>query len=103
MWQEIIKTAVGNGLWAVLFCVLLMYQLRDGRARESKYRSTIDILLERLNRLDDVERGVTETLMLLRGSSKRENRRARAADGDGAKADKAVFAETESAKCMAKV
>ncbi|MDE7395744.1 MAG: hypothetical protein K2M95_06475 [Clostridiales bacterium] len=60
MWEEVIKLALGNGLWAVLFCVLLLYGLRDGRAREQKYRQTIDVLLERLRDLqcvrDSIER-----------------------------------------------
>ena len=54
MWEEIIKLALGNGLWAVLFCVLLLYGLRDGRTREQKYRQTIDVLLERLRDLQSV-------------------------------------------------
>ena len=66
MWQEIIKTAVGNGLWAVLFCVLLMYQLRDGRAREAKFTQTIDVLIERLQLLNSVSDDVRQTLAILR-------------------------------------
>lgn len=60
MWEEVIKLALGNGLWAVLFCVLLLYGLRDGRAREQKYRRTIDALVDRLRDLqcvrDSIER-----------------------------------------------
>lgn len=106
MWQEIIKTAVGNGLWAVLFCVLLMYQLRDGRARESKYRHTIDVLLDRLNRLDDVERGVRETLILLRGKEKSGRRGGRSEQGETEKAEKTekvIFTEGENLKCTARL
>lgn len=54
MWEEVIKLALGNGLWAVLFCVLLLYGLRDGRAREQKYRQTIDALVDRLRDLQCV-------------------------------------------------
>lgn len=72
MWEEILQTALSNGLWAVLFCLLLMYQLRDGRTREGKYRETIDTLLQRLEILDTVAKGVSETLTMLK---KREPRR----------------------------
>lgn len=66
MWEEIIKLALGNGLWAVLFCVLLLYGLRDGRIREQKYRQTIDVLLMRLGQLQNVAEAVEEIAGLLR-------------------------------------
>lgn len=79
MWEEILKAALSNGLWAVLFCVLLMYQLRDGRTREEKYRQTINVLLNRLEVLDGVSKCVTEisetvtqTLNLVKKKTKRE-------------------------------
>ena len=58
MWEEVIKLALENGLWAVLFCALLLYGLRDGRAREQKYRQTIDVLLERLRDLQGVRESI---------------------------------------------
>lgn len=73
------KAALGNGLWAVLFCVLLMHQLRDGRTREEKYRQTINVLLGRLDALDGVSKcmteisaNVTETLSLVKKKTKKE-------------------------------
>ena len=60
------RTAAGSGLWAVLFCFLLMYQLRDSRTRESKYRDTIKTLTDRLGTLDKVEKGVEESLTILK-------------------------------------
>lgn len=71
MWEEILKVALGNGLWAVLFCVLLMYQLRDGRARESKYRETINVLLDRVGAIDEVRQIVEESLVLLKRRDKK--------------------------------
>ncbi len=47
--DEIISLIVANGLWAVLFCTLLFYQLRDSRSREAKYTQTIRALSERLD------------------------------------------------------
>ncbi len=71
MWEEIIKLALGNGLWAVLFCVLLLYGLRDGRIREQKYRQTIDVLLLRLGQLQNVSDAVEELTALLRAPKAR--------------------------------
>ena len=74
MWEVILKTALESGLWAVLFCVLLLYQLRDGRARECKYRQTVDTLLHRLGTLEnEVAAGVDETLRLLKRKEKKKS------------------------------
>ena len=76
MWEEIIKLALGNGLWAVLFCVLLLYGLRDGRAREQKYRQTIDVLLDRLRDLEGVREAVER--LVTQASTREEKKRKRA-------------------------
>lgn len=59
MWEQIVNLAVSNGLFAVLFLGLLVYQLRDSRAREQKYQNTIEKLgnsLEIVKQVkDDVE------------------------------------------------
>lgn len=71
MWEEILRLAVGNGLWAVLFCCLLAYLLRDGRARESKYQKTIDALSEHLSKIDDVKNVATQTLRVVKNKKVR--------------------------------
>lgn len=48
MWEEILKLAVGNGLWAVLFCVLLFYLIKDSKHREEKYVQLISSLSDKL-------------------------------------------------------
>lgn len=56
MWNKILELAISDGLWALLFCVLLIYQLKDSKARESKYQSTISMLskdLEYMKELDE--------------------------------------------------
>lgn len=58
--EEIISLIVANGLWAVLFCGLLVYQLRDSRSRESKYTQTIRALSERLNIVTSVKADTTD-------------------------------------------
>lgn len=59
MWEQIVNLAISNGLFAVLFLGLLVYQLRDSRAREQKYQNTIEKLgnsLEIVKQVkDDVE------------------------------------------------
>ena len=72
MWEEIFKTALEGSLWAVLCCVLLMYQLRDSRTRELKYRETISALVEKLGALDYVCRELDEALVLLKRKDKRK-------------------------------
>ena len=42
--DQIIQLAIGNGLWAVLFVILFLYQIKDGNKREKKYIDIIDAL-----------------------------------------------------------
>ena len=53
--DEIISLVVANGLFAVLFCGLLVYQLRDSRQRERKYTQTISELTDSLKSLSAVK------------------------------------------------
>ncbi len=53
--EEITSMVVANGLWAVLFCGLLVYELRDSRKRESRYTLTIGKLTDRLGTLAEVK------------------------------------------------
>ena len=48
MFGEIMSLAIGNGLWAALFCLLFLYQLKDSRSREKKYTATIGSLTKSL-------------------------------------------------------
>ncbi len=54
MWEEIFRLALANGLWAVLFVALLVYQLRDSASREKKYQQTICKLNEHLDIVEDI-------------------------------------------------
>ena len=58
--DEIISLIVANGLWAVLFCALLAYELKDSRSRERKYTQTISTLTERLNTVAEIKVETTE-------------------------------------------
>ncbi len=58
--NEVISTIVANGIWAVLFCGLLVYELRDSRKRETRYTSTIRSLSERLGVVSSVKSDTSE-------------------------------------------
>ncbi|MCI5714389.1 MAG: BhlA/UviB family holin-like peptide [Firmicutes bacterium] len=59
MWEEIFNLALNNGLWAVLFLALLIYQLKDSRTREQKYQQTIFELNKTLNKVNKIDENVT--------------------------------------------
>lgn len=48
MIDQIIELAIGNGLWAVLFVFLFLYQIKDSTKREKKYIGLIDELSKNL-------------------------------------------------------
>ena len=60
MWDKILELAIGDGLWALLFCVLLIYELKDSRARETKYQSTISSLAKDLEYIKDIDEEIRE-------------------------------------------
>lgn len=60
MWEEIFNLAINNGLWSVLFLILLVYVLKDSKARELKYQQTITTLADSLEIIQDVKEDVQE-------------------------------------------
>lgn len=60
MWEQIVNLAISNGLFAVLFLGLLVYQLRDSRSREQKYQNTIEKLGDSLEIVKQVKEDVEE-------------------------------------------
>lgn len=72
MWEDILNLAIGNGLWAVLFVILLCYVLKDSRAREKKYQELIDALSESLNIVKEVQDDVRDIKVEL--NSKRRSK-----------------------------
>lgn len=61
MWEEILNLAISNGIWAVLFLLLLIYQLKDSREREVKYQKTISSLSGSLSEVNKVHELVLQT------------------------------------------
>ena len=60
MWEQIINLAISNGLFAVLFLGLLIYQLKDSRSRENRYQDTIVKLGKALEIVQSVKHDVEE-------------------------------------------
>ncbi len=60
MWEEIVQLAVGNGIFAVMFVYLLMFELKDSRSRENKYQQTIDTLSKNLGAVENISQNVNE-------------------------------------------
>ena len=58
MWEKIFNLAVSNGIWAVLFVILLFYQLKDSKEREEKYQETIESLGKSLEIINEVKEDV---------------------------------------------
>lgn len=58
MWEQVFDLAINNGLWAVMFCLLLIYQLKDSKSREMKYQQTIYDLNKSLTTVNTIEKSV---------------------------------------------
>lgn len=58
MWDQIMEYAAANGIWALLFLALLIYQLKDSKKREEKYTATITSLTEGLNALEGIKQDI---------------------------------------------
>jgi Protein of unknown function (DUF2762). len=55
---ELIRAALGNGLWAALFVFMLIYVLRTSGEREKRLIDALEKLSERFGILEDVKEGV---------------------------------------------
>ncbi len=78
MWEETIKIAVSNGIFAVLFCSLLVYDLKISGKREAKYQKIIQSLSQSLTALKTVEAELDDCEKLLEeinGDLKKMSRR----------------------------
>ena len=65
MWEQIVNLAISNGLFAVLFLGLLIYQLKDSRSREKRYQETIFRLGNALDIVQSVKSDVEEIKEIL--------------------------------------
>lgn len=60
MWESAFEIIASNGVWAVLFCLLLVYELKDSRKREGKYQQTITSLSDSLHCVNEIAEDVEE-------------------------------------------
>jgi hypothetical protein len=60
MWEEAIKAALPNGIFAVLFVVLLWWVLNENSKREGKYQLTIDKLADKFSVVEEIKKDITE-------------------------------------------
>ncbi|MDD4839193.1 MAG: BhlA/UviB family holin-like peptide [Clostridia bacterium] len=67
MWEEALRQAAANGLWALLFVALLVFILKDGKRREEKYQETVRRLSQSLNVVLDIRDDVKEVCQSLQG------------------------------------
>ncbi|MEG1612717.1 MAG: BhlA/UviB family holin-like peptide [Clostridia bacterium] len=58
--SSLFKIVAANGVWAVLFLFLLIYELKDSRSREQRYIHTISSLTDRLEVVNDIQDEVKE-------------------------------------------
>lgn len=60
MWNEAMQVVISNGVFAILFVGLLVYQIKDSKAREVKYQNTIDKLASHLEVIKDIQEDLVE-------------------------------------------
>ena len=72
MWEEILQVAISNGVWAVLFVALLIYQLKDSAQREEKYQQTIEVLTQKYKVVEDIKQDIDEIKLSII-TTKRDN------------------------------
>lgn len=67
MFDELIKTATTQGIWAILSCVLIIYILKAQETRDLKqeereknYQAIIKQLSEKLNVIDSISLNIQE-------------------------------------------
>ena len=67
IWEQIVNLAISNGLFAVLFLGLLVYQLKDSRSREKKYQDRKDFCTSQINSLLELINNLQEEIAELKG------------------------------------
>lgn len=73
LWQEIVSVVISNGIFAVLFVLLFVYQLKDSRKREAKYQKTIDELSKHIGIVKEIKEDVEELKTIMKKKRSRKN------------------------------
>ena len=89
MWEQLVEYMAANGIWAMLFLALLVYQLQDSKKREDKYTATITSLTEGLNALEGIKQDIKNiiqtidsTVSVTQGLFFKKKNGAKGAEGD---------------------
>jgi hypothetical protein len=61
---------IQQGPFALLFVSLLIYVMKDSKAREKKYQETIDKLVDKLSIVDTIKGDVEELKNFFKGGKK---------------------------------
>ena len=82
MWEEAFSLALQSGIFAVLFCCLLFYELKVSGKREARYQKTIQSLSDALmtlrllrNDIDDLERLISGLDLEVKGLKEKWRRK----------------------------
>lgn len=60
MENEILKSFIQQGAWALLFVWLFFDTRKDGKAREEKYQDTVDKLVDKLSIVKEMKVDIEE-------------------------------------------
>ena len=74
MWQEIINIVISNGIFAVLFVMLLFVQIKDSKRREEKYQDAIKKLSCHLDIVEEINEDVKEIKKVIVMPKKKEKK-----------------------------
>ena len=74
MWQEIINIVISNGIFAVLFVMLLFIQIKDSKRREEKYQDAIKKLSCHLDIVEEINEDVKEIKKVIVMPKKKEKK-----------------------------
>ena len=74
MWQEIINIVISNGIFAVLFVMLLFIQIKDSKRREEKYQDAIKKLSYHLDIVEEINEDVKEIKKVIVMPKKKEKK-----------------------------
>ena len=74
MWQEIINIVISNGIFAVLFVMLLFIQIKDSKRREEKYQDAIKKLSCHLDVVEEINEDVKEIKKVIVMPKKKEKK-----------------------------
>ncbi len=73
LWQEIVSVIVSNGIFAILFVLLFVYQLKDSKKREEKYQHTIDELSAHIGVVEKIKEDVEYLKEIVTPKRRRKN------------------------------